>query len=547
MKKVYVLILINLMLTNMQAQNFNWAVVEGLWAYDYGYGITTDPSGNVYVTGKYEMNANFSGTILTDHGNHSIYVAQYSPSGTLNWIRTAGGIYGDYAKAIFCDGTSIYITGEIEGYGNVISFENSPITITCIGDNDMFLAKYDLNGNILWAVSGGGFYNEKALGVAADNNGNVYICGYFTDTATYSGTTIYGNGQRDICIVKYDADGNFIWIRNAGSNGRDEAKAIKCDASGNIYITGMYSDGAVFGSSVLSAPPGYFNIFIAKYTTDGSLAWVKTAGGNYDDVAWSITMDNSNKIYITGEFNASAYFDDFQLITAGQANVFVACYDDAGTALWATSAGGTLIDRARGIGCDGTNLYITGQFSMSANFGDFTVTGVDSSEIFIARLNNTGVFEWATAVGGPPDSVESLSYESGNSIYVETSGNVYVTGSLLNGGTFGSTSFVPYSRSDVFIAKLSAGLGVSVVENNKPEISIYPNPGNGNFTIDLNHLAAQNNEIFITNCLGQPIIQRMQKSSSELNFDLRDEKKGIYFIEIKTENQLILREKIFLQ
>ena len=541
------MILLNLLLINLHGQDFKWTNREGSWAYDYGYGIATDIAGNVYVAGKYEMNANFSGTILSDYGNHNIYIAQYSPSGILNWIRTAGGTYGDYAKALYCDGSSVYIAGEIEGYGHSITFENSPVTITCIGDNDMFLAKYDLDGNLLWAVSGGGYYSDKALGITADKNGNVYVCGFFTNTAIFSGTTIYGNGNKEIFIAKYDMNGNFIWIRQAGGPGRDEAKAIKCDASGNVYITGMYEDGKLYESFTLASPQDYFNIFLAKYDPDGNLAWVKTAGGNYDDVAWALTIDDAGKIFIAGEFNATATFDTIKLITTGSANIFVACYEDTGTALWAASAGGPLIDRARGIGCDGTNLYITGQFSMSANFGSFSLIGTDSSEIFIARLNNEGDFEWATAVGGPPDSVETLSYESGNSIYAENTGNVYVTGTLLNGGIFGSTAITPYSRSDVFITKLTAGLGVSVVENNKPEISIYPNPGSGKFTINLNYPDLHKKQISATNCLGQLIYKKTVESSSQLNIDLSAYKKGIYFIEIKTEDHAIFREKIFLQ
>jgi len=547
MKKIYIVIIINILFIKLQAQNFEWAKREGSWAYDYGYGIAADPSGNIYVAGKYEMNANFSGTILPSYGNHDIYVAQYSSTGTLNWIKTAGGINGDYAESLFCDGTSIYIAGEIEGYGTTITFENSPITLTCKGFNDMFVAKYDLSGNLLWAKSAGGNYNDKAQGVTADNNGNVYVTGYFTDTANFSGTTIYGNGNQDIYIAKYDVNGNFIWVHNAGSAGRDEAKSVKCDASGNIYITGMYSDGTTFGSSILSSPNGYVNIFLAKYAPDGSLTWVKTAGSDYDDVGWSLAIDNAGKIYITGEFNAYALFDNIALTTTGQSNIFVACYDNAGNAQWAIGAGGPLIDRARGIGCDGTNLYITGQFSLSANFGPYSVTGSDSSEIFMARLSNAGNFEWVTTVGGPADSLELLSYESGNAICAEATGNVYATGALLNGGVFGNTSFIPYSRTDAFITKITQGISVNVSENKNADITLYPNPSNGNFTLNLNNLSPQRKEITIINCLGQVIDKRTNESSAQLNINLSTQKKGIYFIEIKTEDQATWREKILLQ
>ncbi len=462
MKKVYSLLLFCLVVINVNAQTFDWAKREGLWAYDYGYGITTDNAGNVYVAGKYEeVNANFSGTLIPCEGNHDIFLAQYSQGGNLNWIRTAGGISGDYALAITCDGDSnIYIAGEIESPagGDTIWFKGSSTTLVCKGANDIFLAKYDLNGNLLWAKSAGGYNYEKALGITHDQFGNLYVCGLFRGAATFGGTTIINSsGDNDIFLAKYDVNGNFKWVRKAGSSDRDEAKSVMCDAAGNIYICGMYSDNCVFGSQTLSSPNGFLDAFIAKYAPDGTLKWVETAGGLYDDVAWGLTIDNAGKIYITGEFNASLSFGSIPLYTTGNSDVFVACYDSSGTAHWAKNAGGNLIDRARGIGCDGTNLFITGQFAMSASFGSHTVSGVDSSEIFMAKLDNVGNFLWALDVDGVPDSVETLGYESGITICATPSGNVYASGALLDGGTFGSTSYGEFGRTDVFVTKISQG------------------------------------------------------------------------------------------
>ena len=121
MKKIYSLIALSALFITAEAQNFDWAKREGLWAYDYGYGITTDNTGNVYVAGKYEeVDANFSDTLLPCQGNHDIWVAQYSSTGTLNWIRTAGGTSGDYAWGVACDNSFVYIAGEIEGVNETI-------------------------------------------------------------------------------------------------------------------------------------------------------------------------------------------------------------------------------------------------------------------------------------------------------------------------------------------------------------------------------------------------------------------------------------------
>ncbi|MGZ4090511.1 MAG: T9SS type A sorting domain-containing protein [Bacteroidia bacterium] len=454
MKKLYIGMLLSLGLIALNAQTFNWAKREGLWAYDYGYGIANDAAGNVYLAGKYEMNAIFSGVTLPNQGNHDIYVAKYSPAGALTWIRTAGGYSGDYAHTLSCDNSYVYIGGEIEGSGNIIKFIGSSITLVPQGGNDAFVAKYDLNGNLLWARRGGGGSDDKCLGVTSDPSGNVYMCGYFNNQATFGSTTLYGSGNNDIFIAKLDPAGNFLWAKKAGSATRDEAKWVKCDAAGNVYICGMHGNGVVFGGQTFYNPDGYFNSFVAKYSTSGALVWVRSFGGVYDDVAWSLTVDKYGKIIVAGEFNSSFYAGNTHLITSGNADVYIIAYDANGNAVWARKAGGNQPDRARGIGTDGSNIFITGQFAGTANFGGTYKTSVDNSDIFFSCLNNSGQFLWTSTVGGPADASETLGYESGNAICAEATGNVYATGALLSGGVFGSTSLGAYSRTDVFITKL---------------------------------------------------------------------------------------------
>lgn len=541
--------LLGIVFNNLQSQNFNWAKREGLYQYDYGYGIANDNAGNVYVAGKYEQNANFSGTILPNQGNHDIFLAKYDANGTLGWVSTGGGGSGDYAHALACDGTNnLYLAGEIEYYApnNIIVFPGSSITLVPLGSNDAVITKYDFNGNLLWAKSGGGYNDDKAQAVTYDNAGNVYISGFFTDTAYFGSSTIYGNGNRDIFIAKYDMNGVFQWVRNAGGSGRDEAKSMKCDAAGNVYVCGMYNTGAVFGTQTYTCTPGYAEVFLAKYSPIGTLLWVKTAGGAYDDVAWALTMDNAGKIYMTGEFNASAYFGSTQLFTAGNADVFVTCYDASGNVQWAKRGGGAFIDRARGIGCDGTTIFITGQFGFSASFGSGNLTAPDSSDIFFASLDNAGNFIRSASVGGVPDSLETLGYESGIAICAEASGNVYATGSLLNGGVFGNIVLSPYSRTDVFVTKISQLTGVNTLISPNEFVFIYPNPTEGNLVIDFVQPVNQKIEMSIINCFGQ-VIDKRTEINSGVNIDLSEQESGVYFIELRKEEKNILRKKIIIQ
>ncbi|MGZ3903597.1 MAG: T9SS type A sorting domain-containing protein [Bacteroidia bacterium] len=552
MKKIYYLISACVLVLDLNSQNFTWAKREGLWAYDYGYGIVNDNAGNVYVAGKYEENANFSGTILPNQGNnnHDIFLAKYDAAGNLTWVQTGGGGLGDYAHAVTCDGSNyVYVAGEIEYYSsnNVIVFPGSTITLTPVGSNDAVALKYDLSGNLLWAKSGGGSQDDKGTGIACDNAGNIYMCGYFTGTATFGGTTITGAGVQDIFLAKYDANGNFQWVQHAGSSGRDEPKSIKCDAAGNVYVCGFYSNGATFGSQTLNTNSGaYYDAFLAKYSSNGTLLWVKNDGGNYDDVAWSMTMDNSGLIYISGEFNASAFFGSTQLITSGSADVYVACYDANGVVQWAKSAGGSLIDRARGIGCDGTNIYLTGQFGSTANFGSHSLVASDSSDIFVASISNTGNFIGAISVGGVPDSVETLGYESGIAVCAEPTGEVYATGSLLSGGVFGTTNISKYGRTDIFITKISQLSNVNTYAEHSGTFHAYPNPSNGTVTLVLNKQPEKDAVLTVFDCYGQTIAIKKELISSEISIDLSEQKSGVYFIEMK-QQEAVSRKKIVIQ
>jgi hypothetical protein len=459
MKKSLMVILIGMGFININGQTFNWAKREGLWAYDYGKGIANDASGNVYVAGKYEMNAIFSGVTLPCQGNHDIYLAKYNSAGALTWIRTAGGYSGDYAHCLAVDNSYVYVAGEIEGSGNIVRFIGSSITLTPKGSNDAFVAKYDLNGSLLWAKRGGDVYDDKPQGIAYDKSGNIYICGYFRTKTVFGNTVLYGSGGNDIFIAKLDPNGNYLWAKKAGSAGRDEATSIVCDAAGNVYICGMHGNGCSFGSQTVNTPDGYSNSYVAKYSTSGALLWVKSAGGVYDDVAWSLTTDKFGKIIVTGQFNSSMNFGSTNLYTSGNADVFIGAYDGAGNAVWANKAGGNQVDLARGIGTDGSNIFITGQFGGTANFGATTKTAADNADVFISCLNNNGQFLWTSTAGGSPDAAETLGFESGIAVCAEPSGNVYATGAILNGGVFGNTPLYGYARTDVFITKLKNNFG----------------------------------------------------------------------------------------
>jgi hypothetical protein len=563
MKKQQLLIAFSAFIFTIQAQQFQWGKAEGKYAYDYGYGAVTDNSGNLYVGGKYEeVGAVFSTTTVPCSGNHDGFLVKYAPNGDLVWINTFGGANGDYIQAVYTDKTNyVYVSGEIESAtaNTPISFPGSTVVLNAVADNDLVFAKYDLNGTLIWAKSEGSSNSEKALGVAADNSGNVYICGYYTNTTTINGTPITGAAGRNIYVAKYDQNGVFQWFRDAGSAGRDEAKAVRCDASGNVYVCGMYSKDCTFGSQVLATynNTSFWDAFLAKYDTNGNLQWVKTGGGDVDDGAWSIVVDNQNSIYISGEFAAYAQFSGTAILSVGEADTYVAKYNGNGDLQWIKRGGSNKVDRARGMGTDGTNIFITGQYGGTATFGGApSITAVDTSDIYIAALDNTGAFKWAMTIGGKADTVETLGYESGNAVAAHSSGTngaVYATGGLLDGGSFGGITVSKHgTRTDAFVTKITWDPGMPGLPEgindytNSSDISLYPNPGTGKYSITVKQNVPElKAEVF--NCVGQLIKSCEVNQSGSTTLDLSAQPSGVYLIQVNDGAKVVYRQKLIQQ
>jgi hypothetical protein len=219
------------------------------------------------VTGAFAGPATFASTNLTGsgtNGSSDIFVAKYDSSGGLLWVRQAGGTNEDQGDAIAADAAgNAYVTGKIFGAAD---FGNTNV----IGRGaDVFLAKYDTAGNLLWARVAGGnnaIYGDGGFGVTLDPSGNPCVAGYFSGIANFGPTNVPTAGLDDIFVAKYDDAGNLLWVRQAGGSDLDVGYAIAGDAAGNLYLTGFFVATAAFGSTNLmaSSPSPYRDIFVAK-------------------------------------------------------------------------------------------------------------------------------------------------------------------------------------------------------------------------------------------------------------------------------------------
>ena len=217
----------------------------------------------------------------------------------------------------------------------------------------------------------------------------------------------------------------------------------------------------VDGVTVTSA--GLFDIFLAKYDTDGALLWLRRAGGTGSDIAHGVKVDSAGNVAIVGEFQGTASFDAHSVASAGLANAFIAKYDSAGNNLWVRRGGSTTsfaADPARALAIDGANnFYVAGDFSGAADFDGLTVSSAGARDVFVAKYNSDGLIQWLHHGGGPRA-------EEAHSIGVDAAGNSWVSG-FLGSGTgvaFDSIALPPRGNEYVFLAGYNTEGGVQSVK-----------------------------------------------------------------------------------
>jgi hypothetical protein len=424
-------------------------------------GTTTDPIGNVYVTGSFAYGVvTFGSYTLTNTGigREDVFLVKYNSSGVVQWAVNGGGASDDYGWGIAVDGSgNVYVTGYFRS--STAIFGSTTLTNTSSGNySDIFIVKYNSSGVVQWAVKGGGASDDDGKGIAVDGNGNVYVTGSFSSSsATFGSTTLTNTSSgnySDVFVVKYNSNGVVQWAVKGGSISYDDGYGITIDYSGNVYVTGDFGGGlntATFGSITLT-PNGGIDVFVVKYNSSGVVQWAAKGGGTGYDHGSGIAVDGVGNVYIIGSFPSAAAIFGSTTLTNTNPNsnsytdndVFVVKYNSSGVVQWAVKGGGTGYDHGSGIAVDGSaNVYITGIFrSSTATFGSTTLTNTNTNtnsdsyndnDVFVVKYNSNGVVQWAVKGGG-------ASSDGGLDIVVNTLGTrVYTIVSHTPNAKFGNT------------------------------------------------------------------------------------------------------------
>jgi uncharacterized delta-60 repeat protein len=353
---------------------------------DWPWDIALDSSGNVYVTGwstGVDTKSDFT-TIKYNNKGKRIWVARYN--------GPANGYDHAYALALDSAG-NVYVTGWCQGIAT---------------NEDYTIVKYDNNGNQLWVAryNGPASGQDRASAIAVDNIGNIYVTGWSAGE----------NVSLDFTTIKYDSNGNQLWVAryDGPANGEDKASAIALDSMGYIYVTGS-SMGNGTGTDYATV----------KYDSKGNQIWVARYDGPASgaDEAVALAIDSAGYVYVTGSSIGIDTYQDYATVK----------YDSNGNQIWVARYNGSENgeDTPSKIALDGLgNIYVTGWSTGNNQRYDFATI----------KYDNSGNQIWLARFDGPAGG-----HDKAYDLAVGISGSIYVTGRSSGKGTYYDFATIKYT------------------------------------------------------------------------------------------------------
>ena len=390
------------------AAQSDWSIQVGTEQADTSYGVSAAPNGDVVLAAITE-----GGLDGQNQGHRDVYLARYSPDGQLRWSRQTGGPKNDspLGVSVAPDGT-IYVGGFTEG-----DFA-SPNQ----GSADVWLARYDADGNELWRRQFGGPAWDRGFDVTAFDGG-AYITGYSAGTLDPASDL----GGFDGYAAKFDAE---QWIRHVGTDATDWGQGSALAPDGGLYFTG-YTEGDLGGANA-----GDKDVFVVRLRPDGSVAWAAQLGTSALDWTQGVGLGPDGGVLLAGSTEGSFAADN-----AGERDMIVVSLDADGNEKWRWQGGTAGTDSAFEVRQAGDHIVVTGSV-----IGD--LAGDSSS-----RGERDAVLVWLDLDGNLVEVQQfgTDGVDDATGLDVATSGWV-----VWSGHTFGSFEGTNAGEADLMFGLLAA-------------------------------------------------------------------------------------------
>jgi hypothetical protein len=553
--------------TQSFGQSFTWVKNAGdNDKFTWGQGVAIDRQHNEVVCGYQAGDTHFGSTIAPFAGDFDAYLAKYDSSGNVLWVRTIWGPNTEKAYHVALDTfDNIYVVGQFNSPFSHLSATDSIAIIAGGGNRNFFIAKYDKNGNFLWAQKGGnavtGTKDCNAYAVTVDPSGNAVVGGFYQGSMTIAGTPLTG-GAQNLFLAKYSPTGTCLWSKAIQANSMCWVSDIACDSAGNIYPAGKFGDTLKVGGVPVASNIMGDAAFFGKFNSSGVMQWVKampnneassTSDNNFNS-GNSIIVDNSGNVYVAGSLLDTVILVPGPSLYIEQSG-FIAKYNSSGVQTWMQKFGKHKRDVVNGIAFDAAGgLYAVGNYSGSTTIGGMAVTPPSwgYGNIFVGKFDPaTGNAVWIKTGGGLPVSVN---LDMALDIAVDQkNGNIATTGFFEHQIRFESiittSASTALSYQDMYLARQFNPVFVSTPPPPPPtgvatvaadQYIMYPNPTSGIVTVDLS--GAAYHRIVVVDVAGN-IVKEMEATTTTCSVDIRGLAAGTYTIGV-SDNQTILWKKL---
>lgn len=570
-----------------------------LWAQRFGSGgttqdgnvqgicVSTDASGNVYVAGNFSRDCRFGGSLTTNTGGtvlSSVYgddgfIAKYSSAGVFQWVKqiassTTAPQGSESVKGIVVTSSGIFVTGTFSGRTN---FSGTYLTSTMDGASyttDIFIAKYDLSGNVSWVRQAGSNKTDYSTGISADASGNLYIFGEFQSTATFGSINVTSGGGAGSTITnpylaKYNNSGTCQWVKtgystSSISNYYLTTQPPAIDVFNNIYISGSIPAGtSINWGSTLTNSSGFSTIYCTKFNSAGTHQWSQQFTSSGDIFSGTVSAIGGTTLNIAGNFVGTASFGGFPQTSTSNSSVFVLrLSQSAGTPVFSKRVYGTsLTAYVPSLGTLSSGELIVGGLAYSVSnpmyFDAGTIT-LQRSTGYVAKLGYSNLpveliqfdavcnegspeFYWSTATETQSRDFTLSVFRNNN---WETIATIPAAG---NSNITQQYSFVHsnYQKGDTYYQLTQTDLdgtenylGMLTIDcSNEPELAIFPNPASDELIVSNLNIDISNAEFTITDATGRIVDVEIIRSQTEVRVDLRGIASGAYTISCISNEQ----------
>jgi hypothetical protein len=503
------------------AQVVKFAKTYGGTDYDVASSVQQTSDGGYIVAGDKESFV---------AGYYDFFLIKTDANGNIIWAKTYGGTFNDYAYSVQQTSDGGYIVA-----GWTTSFGAS--------NGDIFLIKTDANGNIQWAKTYGGGNYDGAFSVQQTSDGGYIVAGV---------TNSFGAGDRDLFLIKTDANGNVQWAKTYGGTSWDGAESVQQTSDGGYIVAGETSS---FGA-------GSYDFLLIKTDANGNVQWAKTYGGGNYDLAFSVQQTSDGGYIVVGETYSFG---------AGWYDIFLIKTDANGNIQWAKTYGGTFNDYAYSVQQTADGGYILAGFAYSFSAG---------GDILLIKTDANGNVQWAKTYGGIGDdaahSVQQTadggyivagnrnSFSAGDDdiflIKTDANGDIGSCGIVGNASPTVTTPSVTVTTPSLSVSSLSLTPGSPSPTITSPTLTVYEvcplsfddnvvisescKPVSGLITSYKGGIKVRGSgefEVKVYNVSG--VMVKSMKGKDEVKIELS---RGVYFVEVVSGGK-VLREKVVIR